>query len=309
MKLLAATFLALASIAGPCAAGSTAYQIDTAHDGAFSFSGTFKPPLTRRWVRDLGGPVSYPIVVGGLVFVTAGDPDQNNADLYALNMSDGATVWSRKLSSQEMWANPAYDNNRIFTVDGSGTVTAFSADTSGTLLWSLPIGGFGIAPPLAAGGLVYVSLGEDLVALDETTGAKKWDATVNPAVSSPLTLGGGGLYFTMAGDYLRFDPATGAKVWDNVICCVGPGLFAVYHDGLLNVRDPHNSDVVLNAATGAFTVRWGRSISLRLFGTTPEAGIWNTRCSTARSTRSIPPRRTWHGVTKATGGSRARRSS
>ena len=50
---------------------SVAYQIDPAHTG--SSSEAIVPPLVRHWSRDLGGPISSPVIADGNVFVTVGN--------------------------------------------------------------------------------------------------------------------------------------------------------------------------------------------------------------------------------------------
>src|SRR5579862_4843550 len=55
---------------------AVAYQIDATHDGNLT-STSIVPPLTQKWSRDLGGLMSYPIITGGRVFVTARSSGSN----------------------------------------------------------------------------------------------------------------------------------------------------------------------------------------------------------------------------------------
>src|SRR5689334_5941313 len=71
---------------------SVAYQADSFHDGKVT-GGTEKPPLVKRWTRDLGGGVSYPVVVDGKVFVTASTGGGYGTTLYALDAQTGLDVW------------------------------------------------------------------------------------------------------------------------------------------------------------------------------------------------------------------------
>ncbi len=69
---------------------AVAYQIDPAHTGSQS-DGPL-PPLARRWSRDLGGPISYPLIAEGKVFVIVASPPEWGTKLYALDEETGATV-------------------------------------------------------------------------------------------------------------------------------------------------------------------------------------------------------------------------
>src|SRR5205807_1436882 len=76
------------------AAGSddaVSYRIDPAHSGAQP-GDTLAPPLIQRWSVDLGGNVSYPLIAGGRIFVTAADANYGSR-LYALDPGTGATLW------------------------------------------------------------------------------------------------------------------------------------------------------------------------------------------------------------------------
>ncbi|HMG77030.1 MAG TPA: FG-GAP repeat protein, partial [Pyrinomonadaceae bacterium] len=69
----------------PTKGTAVAYQIDATHSGA-QFD-TVTPPLARRWSRDLGGQISYPLIANGRIFVTVA------TKLYALDEVNGATLW------------------------------------------------------------------------------------------------------------------------------------------------------------------------------------------------------------------------
>src|SRR5690348_15147130 len=79
------------------AAGSGAYQINARHDGE-QRDPLLRPPFRKRWTTNLGAALSYPIIAAGRVFVTAGDEDQREPWLYALDGLTGEVVWSRSLA-------------------------------------------------------------------------------------------------------------------------------------------------------------------------------------------------------------------
>ena len=48
---------------------SVAYQINPAHSGAITLDVPFQPPLTLRWSQKADGPLSYPLIARGKVFI------------------------------------------------------------------------------------------------------------------------------------------------------------------------------------------------------------------------------------------------
>ena len=115
---------------------AVAYQINPAHTG--SQSDTVAPPLVKRWSRDLGGPISYPLIAEGKVFVTVRIQNQTGpsvSKLYALDASTGATAWGPiDLAGTRGWSASAYDAGRIFALNYDGDLRAFDA-ASGALFW------------------------------------------------------------------------------------------------------------------------------------------------------------------------------
>src|ERR1044072_6169481 len=109
---------------------SVAYQIDLAHTG--SSSEPIVPPLIRRWSRDLGGQISYPIIADGKVFVTVTNQTPTGgfvgSSLYALNATSGVTSWGPfNLGGTHPWSGLAYENGRIFALNYDGLLRAFDA--------------------------------------------------------------------------------------------------------------------------------------------------------------------------------------
>jgi outer membrane protein assembly factor BamB len=123
------------------AAGSdeaTSYRIDAVHSGAQP-GDTLATPLTQRWSVNLGGSVSYPLIAGGRVFVSVADSPNYGSRLYALDATTGATLWGPvELGGTYWFADQAYDNGRVFTIDFDGLLRAFDAGT-GTLDWSVKL--------------------------------------------------------------------------------------------------------------------------------------------------------------------------
>jgi outer membrane protein assembly factor BamB len=165
--------LAAASLAGAPGARAastnlaTAYQLNPAHDGYQTAS--LATPLTQAWSVTLPGPVSYPLIVNGTVYVTARNAGTGTS-LYAINQATGTTVWSRQLGGSYWWSALAYDAGQVFTINNGGLLSAFDA-ASGQTNWATSLPGYDFtSAPTAANGDVYVGGSGALYAVTQTTG-------------------------------------------------------------------------------------------------------------------------------------------
>jgi outer membrane protein assembly factor BamB len=219
------------------------YQIDPAHTGS-QFDNTVSPPLTQRWSRDLGSGVSYPLIVGGKVFVLAG------TNLYALNGTNGATMWgpidvgnSRGL---------AYDSGRVFAVNRDGLLRGFDA-TTGTQVWTRQLQGQAFtSAPSAMGGTVYVPGVSTLYAVSTQDGTIKW-STPNAGgdQSSPAVTTTGVYVSYSCNNAFALSPSTGAVIWHHTSSCFGGGgRTPVFYNERVYIRDSSLDDVALDSATG-----------------------------------------------------------
>src|SRR5437764_1427864 len=112
IRIFNAAIFAACVMSSPASAGASGYQIDPAHDGRVVFKKSFTAPLKQKWVRDFGETVSYPVVAGGIVFVTA--YAGTATDLFALNERTGETIWHKSVNGS--YATVAYDKGRVFAV-------------------------------------------------------------------------------------------------------------------------------------------------------------------------------------------------
>src|ERR1051325_1856992 len=168
--------------------GAVAYQIDPTHSGSRSDSLT--PPLTYQWSRDLGGPISYPLIADGKVFVTVSNQSTYGTRLYALDQRTGATVWGPiDITGKYNWSGLAYDNGRVFVVNCDGLLRAYDA-ASGAQLWAkqMPVQYSFSSSPTAMGGMLYLSgagSGGTMYAVSQQDGAVRWTAGVDGGSGSP----------------------------------------------------------------------------------------------------------------------------
>ncbi|RFU42833.1 hypothetical protein DZF91_04465 [Actinomadura logoneensis] len=163
--------------------------------------------LKPRWTFTTGGDVNAtPAVADGVVYV----PDAAGT-LWAVRASDGAKVWSRRIS--DYTGNPG---------DGSRTTPAVAGDT-------LVIGnGFTVTSPSGAGA----------VAVDRRTGALRWRTQVDANPRSKITgapvIDRGVVYLgvssseeilqpphTFRGSVVALDLRTGRKLWQTYMAPPG----------------------------------------------------------------------------------------
>jgi outer membrane protein assembly factor BamB len=244
---------------------SVAFQIDYAHSGFTTVGGsgpTFPP--TATWSATLNGPVSYPVIAGGLVIVTTGvnasDPTAYGTSLYALSLATGAVVWGPlTITGTYAFSAAAYDHGNIFVVNEDGTVQAFVAAT-GASLWTVtpPAVGPSTVAPTAVNGVIYVG---GLTALDEVDGSVIWNAGTGGGKGAP-TVSNDGVFVSVPCNVFKYDPLVGTPLWHYAGGCFGGGgVTAPYSNGKLYIRDTGSMppDQVFDAESGAQLGSFGPS--------------------------------------------------
>jgi outer membrane protein assembly factor BamB len=267
IPVLAAALVVPVALLTPQASASTttstshttdvAYQISIGHDG-YSGDTTLVAPLSERWTRTFTGPVSYPLIADGKVFVTVADNGGSyGTNLYALNKKTGAVLWSQPISGTYFWSNSAYDGGQVFVLNYDGLLRAYNADT-GALNWSSQLPGqyaFS-SPPTADNGVVYTGgagSGGTVYAVSESDGSVLWTQPVQNGDNSSPALSGTSVFVSYAcGLVYAFNRTTGQQDWfSNGPCEGGGGKTPVYHSGLVYARDPLTVNKILDAGTGA----------------------------------------------------------
>ncbi|MHB8744751.1 MAG: outer membrane protein assembly factor BamB family protein [Sulfuricaulis sp.] len=227
---------------------AVAYQIDYAHSGNAVFSGSITSPSNPTWSVTLNGAISYPLIAGGMVYVTTANPGPSGGtygtSLYALNEQNGAVVWGPvSIAGTYNWSATAFDHDKIFVINFDGVLRSFDAAT-GTAGWSTALpGAYGFsAPPTAVNGIVYALSGTPssgaLYAVDESSGNVLWTTYVT-AESSP-TLSSDGVFVTSGGcQVYKVDPITAAILWRYVgSCSTGGQRTPAFGNGKLYIREP-----------------------------------------------------------------------
>lgn len=244
---------------------SVAFQIDYAHSGRATVgaSGPTFPP-TATWSMTLNGPVSYPIVAGGVVIVTTGtnatDPTAYGTSLYALSLATGAVVWGPiTIPGTYAFSAAAYDHGTVFVVNFDGTVRAVDAAT-GSSVWTVspPSLVQVTTPPTAVNGVIYLG---GITALDEATGNVLWTTATGSGKNSP-TVSSDGVFVSVPCNVYKLDPLVGTPLWHYAGGCGGGGgVTAVYTNGKLYTRDYASSpaDQIFDAESGAQLGSFGPS--------------------------------------------------
>ena len=251
---------------------AVSYQENLSHTGRIDFAGGFTAPLKQLWSVDLNAYASYPVTGEGMVFVTAGN--NNSSFLYALDITTGAVIWEKLLPGTSTWAESAYDEGKVFVINGSGVLMAFRA-TSGKKLWSAQLSGYGyynssFGAPAAGNGLVVLQyLNQNytgtIVAFDEATGSVKW--TVSPGGSANVGVSGlaaiskDGIFLDDSEDALRLSPVDGSTIWSTPANCSGGDVPVLWRSMVYATRSSCSDNKILNATDGTESGSYAGSTS------------------------------------------------
>ncbi|WP_432823246.1 PQQ-binding-like beta-propeller repeat protein [Trichloromonas sp.] len=151
-----------------------------------------------RWLVDTGTEGSYasPTSDGGDLYV--GSDGLKDSHLFALKADTGEVRWKFPVPRQ-IYATPALADGILYVHVRDDHVYALRA-SDGSLVWKTPAAApqgeaqvftdLSKSSPAVAPQMVYVGIGNDLVALERTSGKVKWRAATGRKVdSSPLVVG------------------------------------------------------------------------------------------------------------------------
>jgi PGF-CTERM protein len=188
------------------------------HDG----QGTYAVDASmgvEEWSRPIAGSGSRlhsPVVAGGVVYVDDATYSSTNANVYALDATDGTTIWSTPANVDGYTgSSPALaDDTLYFTADGA--VRAVNA-SNGNDRWSTTVCAGTEHAPVYAGGTVFIPLDDSTIrAYNASTGDLVWryDAyygeSFAPAVVDGI-LYSAGLEYDVSGDPYPLLALTGGQ--------------------------------------------------------------------------------------------------
>jgi outer membrane protein assembly factor BamB len=143
----------------------------------------------QKWVVSLGGWAWLSAAIAnGLVYIGSGYPDNN---FYALNATNGETVWRAPVAVGSYWADPAVANGVVYIGSNDNNTYALNA-INGAKLWNYTTRGEVHSSPAVANGVVYIGSNDNnTYALNAINGAKLWNYTTGGEVySSPAIVNG-----------------------------------------------------------------------------------------------------------------------
>jgi|RhiMethySRZTD1v2_1073278.scaffolds.fasta_scaffold12332_6 outer membrane protein assembly factor BamB len=263
MRVSLLVVMALVALAAaPAALGdAVTHQADAVHSGHAKVRG-LNPPLHRAWSRAFPDVVSYPVIGGGRVFVTAfttaADGNTRESEVVAMSLRAGRVLWRRPLG-RGVGGQLGLEGDRLFVTRGgyeSPGVEAMSA-ADGHTLWRYEPNYFSAEPPVPLGGVVYVPLQDHLTAFRSSDGAALWSTGGgighDSSVGTPA-VAGDDVWLTFACENVyRLRRSDGAAVWSHVSPCHGGGgETAALSGGRLFSRegDGHRAGYVYDAGTG-----------------------------------------------------------
>lgn len=138
-----------------------------------------------------------------------------NADrhLYALSNA-GELQWTFP-SDEALWAQPAYDGERLYLPAIDHMLYAVDAQ-DGRAIWEQDLDGSVVGrPALSDGGILYVgTFGQEVIALDSSNGRILWRTATNGWVWSGPTLADGVVYVAdLEGTVFALNAETGRELW------------------------------------------------------------------------------------------------
>ncbi|MEO1014795.1 MAG: PQQ-binding-like beta-propeller repeat protein [Pseudomonadota bacterium] len=178
-----------------------------------------------------------PVAADGRIFVTDAE-----AHVSALNIETGEMIWETELAPdikekfriRDLLSRPkasqigfgggvAYDEGRVFVTSGFGFVVALDAET-GEEIWKHKASAPVRTPPTAhRGSVFYVTITNELVALEEATGERQWGyqsfeenarilSSASPAAAGDLVVAP-----FSSGEIVAFLSNSGRPVWNDTL--------------------------------------------------------------------------------------------
>jgi outer membrane protein assembly factor BamB len=235
------------------------FQFDAQNNRANLFENVLDPSnvsdVSARWTLSTGAPVCAAVAVSrGVAYVGTG------WDLEALDAATGVLKWSFQANGP-VDSGIAVAAGRVYFAANdfySQDKFVYAVDTSGKELWTFSSKSE-FTYPAVSGGIVYVTAGAHLHALDALTGTKLWSFRIGAlgAFSAPAVANG---VVYACGDFTLYaiDATTGAELWSttgggNSTPVVSNG--TVYSGSHVGVADGQitASDVVTGAEMWTFT--------------------------------------------------------
>lgn len=189
-----------------------------------------------RWSFTSGSPLVAPPVVAGEMLLASND----DGALYALHAATGQLLWTFAANGAITAPVTVVDGKIYF---GAHDQTAYALNQKdGTVLWTQEVGGNIAHAALVHAGRVYVTLPQQIFALDAATGNPVWHYATTGTLYGALVRTGNQLWIFHNSALLALDAADGARLLEMPtttsstnagITSDGRELFVGFFDGLL----------------------------------------------------------------------------
>jgi outer membrane protein assembly factor BamB len=246
---------------------ATNYQNNAAHTG-LTAGPALPTTMKRLWSKDFGAALSYPLIVGNRVFVTAVPKSgATSPQVFAFDKRTGRSLWtSAPLGGYYATSSLAYGNGRLIALNSDGKLRSFSPAT-GHVFWSATLADPSYPgtrmnadkPVTVRAGVAYVIdswVGDNYGAYDVVTGKRKWAkweqlGALGAAVDSTR------VHLVSDCEQDSYTPA-GVLVWAHNQRCQGgvAGTSAVLAGGQLWARTSNSTNLILDAKTGTIVSRF-----------------------------------------------------
>jgi outer membrane protein assembly factor BamB len=202
------------------------------------------------WRQNTRVPVELsPVVANDLVLIVAGD-------LYALDATTGALVWSSSVAPE---GSPAFAGGLLYVGDINGFVYAMDPVT-GSLVWSTHIPNLDFQSEIVAvDGLVAVTGDDAIHVLDGSSGEEVWRRALEDIAQTPAVADG--VVYQLSGDQNRhlqaMDLHTGDILWSRGV--VDDAMNPIVANGLVYVGEggyPPNPYKMHAYLTATGSPRW-----------------------------------------------------
>jgi eukaryotic-like serine/threonine-protein kinase len=169
---------------------------------------------TLNWRRFIW-PEGNPAIAGGLVYVLGYDSVGETPLFYALDVNTGNTQWTFNVVESGMGGSPTVANGLVYLGSDDQPIHALNA-ANGQVVWTSADSYRLYTGMEISNGILYVTSGALLCALDAATGVRLWSATLDP-IGSPQgspTVANGVVYAgSWGGTVYAFDATRGKQLW------------------------------------------------------------------------------------------------
>jgi outer membrane protein assembly factor BamB len=237
------------------------YQEDAQHDGVAPGPALDPKRLHLLWTKGFSGPVSYPVIGGGLVFV---DEAINNTPAFYVNAFDGRTgrlVWKSKAINGNgfTFSSMVYADGRLFFIGMTNGVVAFDGAT-GRIVWNFvqnPIDcneAWGVSTVAAHKVWVPYTCHDFIGGFDVTTGNRDSGAAAGDTQDGGAAVTADSVYTLSTCHQVFRTSLAGQLVWSRDDGCHGaPAAVTVVHGNQVWARDTSvwsSNGLVLSTANG-----------------------------------------------------------